>query len=599
MKLPRIDTRTARIIAGIAVGMVVVGALLVWKANPAVAEIPAKLEVLAQNVTASIGDDRTWSPATAGMPLPVGTRLRTDTNGRAQITYFEGSTSRLETGTEIEITQTGQLKDAEGNTLIRMMQSAGSTWHRVKRLISSNSRYEIQTPTAVAAVRGTTFRADVRADGTTTFFVVEGSVSVQTASGIVVVEAGQKLTVPPGGKVTASDIQAITPADRDVWYVYNMGLDDQMTAVETGASTLPTPTPTPDTAGSGETSPGPSSVLPSPTPTPVRAPKRSGGGNRAPVLDAVSNATVYEGVLVAFTLSATDANGDTLSFSASGLPRGASLDASTGRFRWTPAYDQAGVYSVLFAVSDGRLTATRRAAITVRNVNRPPVFVPAATHSVTEGQLLSFVLAATDPDGDALTYGARGLPSGATFDPVARAFAWRPAYGQAGAYPVVLSVTDGVNIVERTVTITVLAFSPPITAGAITCWVNVANVTVAAMAPQTIEPGTRFLVAAQMSDEHGALEQGGSATIGLPDGLEVVGGPSTLAVGPTPAGAATTASWLVQARRPGTFIVTVQAHVPGSGTTDVGSGSRVIDVAPRRDPTLWQRILGLIPGLRP
>ena len=66
-----------------------------------------------------------------------------------------------------------------------------------------------------------------------------------------------------------------------------------------------------------------------------------------------------------FALSATDADGDQLVYSAFNLPEGASFDADTRTFSWTPRYDQAGVYTVQFEVSDGELTDSEDVTIAV------------------------------------------------------------------------------------------------------------------------------------------------------------------------------------------------------------------------------------------
>ena len=66
-----------------------------------------------------------------------------------------------------------------------------------------------------------------------------------------------------------------------------------------------------------------------------------------------------------FTLWATDADGDQLVYTASNLPEGASFDANTQTFSWTPRYDQEGTYTVHFEVSDGELTDSEDVTITV------------------------------------------------------------------------------------------------------------------------------------------------------------------------------------------------------------------------------------------
>jgi hypothetical protein len=88
--------------------------------------------------------------------------------------------------------------------------------------------------------------------------------------------------------------------------------------------------------------------------------------NVAPVLNAIGNKSVNEGATLSFTISASDANGDALTYSASNLPVGASLDPSTRTFSWTPEDSQAGVYAnIRFQVSDGSLSDTEDITITV------------------------------------------------------------------------------------------------------------------------------------------------------------------------------------------------------------------------------------------
>jgi hypothetical protein len=79
-----------------------------------------------------------------------------------------------------------------------------------------------------------------------------------------------------------------------------------------------------------------------------------GGTNNYPVLDPVGNKSVDEGNLLEFTISATDADGgDTLTYSASNLPTGATFTPATQTFSWTPNVGDAGTYpNVLFTVDD-------------------------------------------------------------------------------------------------------------------------------------------------------------------------------------------------------------------------------------------------------
>ena len=179
--------------------------------------------------------------------------------------------------------------------------------------------------------------------------------------------------------------------------------------------------------------------------------------NEAPVLAAIGDRTGDEGSLLSFTISATDGDGDPLTYEATNLPAGASLDGDTGTFSWTPGYDQAGSHpDIVFTVSDGVDTDSETIAITVDDVNAPPVLDAIGDLSVNEGATLSLTVFATDQDGDPLTYGVTNPPDGATLDTGTGAFSWTPTHDQSGVYPgVVFSATDGEKGDSETVTITV------------------------------------------------------------------------------------------------------------------------------------------------
>ncbi|MFC2028214.1 LamG-like jellyroll fold domain-containing protein, partial [Chloroflexota bacterium] len=88
-------------------------------------------------------------------------------------------------------------------------------------------------------------------------------------------------------------------------------------------------------------------------------------------------------------------------------------------------------------------------------INQAPVFNSIGNKSVEEGQLLQFTISATDPDGDALTYTALKLPSGASFDTQSRTFSWTPNYSQTGYFNVHFEVSDGKATDSENITVAV------------------------------------------------------------------------------------------------------------------------------------------------
>jgi hypothetical protein len=185
---------------------------------------------------------------------------------------------------------------------------------------------------------------------------------------------------------------------------------------------------------------------------------QSGGStNQAPVLAAIGNKTVNAGQTLTFQISATDPNGNSLTYSASNLPSGSSFNNSTRTFTWTPTSSQAGAYSnVRFNVSDGSLTDYENITITVNSVNQAPVLAAIGSKTIDAGETLTFSISATDPDGNSLTYSASNLPSGSAFNASTRTFTWTPDSSQAGTYSNVrFTVSDGSLTDYENITITV------------------------------------------------------------------------------------------------------------------------------------------------
>jgi hypothetical protein len=85
------------------------------------------------------------------------------------------------------------------------------------------------------------------------------------------------------------------------------------------------------------------------------------------VLAPIGDRTVVQDQTLSFTISASDADGDPLTYSASGLPAGAAFDPATRTFTWTPDASQVGSHPrVRFSVSDGHASPTEATiAITV------------------------------------------------------------------------------------------------------------------------------------------------------------------------------------------------------------------------------------------
>jgi PKD repeat protein len=164
----------------------------------------------------------------------------------------------------------------------------------------------------------------------------------------------------------------------------------------------------------------------------------SGQGNTAPVLDPIGDKVAFAFVNLAFDVSANDGEGDEVSYTAGGLPVGATFDGASGHFDWTPGPADAGSYSVTFCATDGFAQSCETITIDVAAGNSPPVANPGGPYQGATNQPLSFDgSGSSDPDGDNLSYawdfGDGGTGSGASPS---------HTYVAAGTYLVTLTVTD-------------------------------------------------------------------------------------------------------------------------------------------------------------
>jgi hypothetical protein len=137
-----------------------------------------------------------WIEAQVGMSLEVGDSIKTGDDSSAEITFFDGSTMELQAGTEIEIASLGI--STTGSTTITLEQTIGNTISRVTKILDPASRYEVETPTGVVAVRGSAMQVYVIEDGTTWAINLEGNIRAVAQGVEVQIPEGQQCIVRPG-----------------------------------------------------------------------------------------------------------------------------------------------------------------------------------------------------------------------------------------------------------------------------------------------------------------------------------------------------------------------------------------------------------------
>ena len=190
----------------------------------------------------------------------------------------------------------------------------------------------------------------------------------------------------------------------------------------------------------------------------------SGGtGNRAPVWSQVGSQTAYVNQTFQLYVSASDPDGDALTYSAFNLPPNASFNASNRLFQWTPNSSQTGTYSVTFRVFDGVNTSDMTVQIMVQgtgSATQAPIWNQIGSQTAYVNQTLQFYVSAYDNAGNNISYNAINYPSNSSFNASNRLFTFTPSQSQAGtAHTVTFRASNSYSSTDMNVYITVANIS--------------------------------------------------------------------------------------------------------------------------------------------
>jgi len=165
--------------------------------------------------------------------------------------------------------------------------------------------------------------------------------------------------------------------------------------------------------------------------------------NALPVFSSTPDQLAKEAHLFQYSPKATDADGDTVSFSFATLPAGATF--SQGKLTWIPTPGQVGA-SITFTLvaEDGHGGRKEQSWTLSAQANTKPAFSSQPGNTAKEGHAYAYQPLAVDLDGDPVTLKASKLPQGASF--MNGALAWTPAVDQVGlSQEFVLVAEDGLG----------------------------------------------------------------------------------------------------------------------------------------------------------
>lgn len=171
------------------------------------------------------------------------------------------------------------------------------------------------------------------------------------------------------------------------------------------------------------------------------------------------------------SLVANDVEGDTLSFSLDTPVSNGTINLSAdGSFTYIPDNDFNGTDNFTYTVSDGLLSSSQTASLSVNPVNDTPFFVSSAQTTANENELYEYSVVVNDVDADdILTVTAISIPSWLNFD--GSTLSGLPDNDDIGSHDIMLIVTDEASASSAqsfTITVNDVNIGPVITSQPIT-----------------------------------------------------------------------------------------------------------------------------------
>lgn len=182
--------------------------------------IPMKGTVtfLKGQVTALMPQKEDWVDLKKSDIVVQGTKIRTGKDSAAEITFEDGSCFFLKPETYLDIT-TARKRDPY-YMIRKLFVPVGRTLMKIKKSTGQDSRFEIHTPSAISAARGTRFRVSVNTDNITRTEVLEGVVGVKGQGKEVLLDQGKGTYVKKGHRPNAPARLLLPPRTKDLKPLY-------------------------------------------------------------------------------------------------------------------------------------------------------------------------------------------------------------------------------------------------------------------------------------------------------------------------------------------------------------------------------------------
>ena len=163
------------------------------------------------------------------------------------------------------------------------------------------------------------------------------------------------------------------------------------------------------------------------------------------------NLTLDEDSSITYDVNATDDENDTITYSLNTTE--ISIDNDTGLINFTPAQDWYGLLPITVTANDGVNNITGEIVFNVTSINDAPQFNLTYNTTYNETDVINItIIDEYDVEGDNLTYGINET----RFTLINNSFIWNTTYQDSGYYYFKINVSDGNQVTETIINITIL-----------------------------------------------------------------------------------------------------------------------------------------------
>jgi hypothetical protein len=159
-----------------------------------------------------------WTGCALRQAIYSGDAVRTGTESRLELKLDDEDIIRIDEDSELEVTR--ETLEAFQGMASKAKLTRGRLWTNVRKVVADREQLTVETPTVVAAIRGTVFRMDIPAATSTVMLVYEGQVEARenppAPAGAAAV--GPPAEVPPPAEITAQEWVQLVAANQQLTF---------------------------------------------------------------------------------------------------------------------------------------------------------------------------------------------------------------------------------------------------------------------------------------------------------------------------------------------------------------------------------------------